>query len=282
MPSPWEKYGGDSLADKGSSPSKKPWEKYGGSDVEDDGPKQTRGLIGETAALLDAYTGVPSRAALSALGSGKGLIQAGKDFTDYWGVDPENAPTPKDVKEAIGVPDLYLSKGRGPLAWAARLGKMTTGKEPELAENAIAYGADWVNLLPALGLLKRGGAPLKAAKAADAVSDVPMVASRFVDEFGVPIMVPAADTISKSTTQAGKIIDFLKSSAGKAAGRAVIGGAAGYGSGGIEEAIAGMIAGAASKKAAGLAKTAGKGLLSNKAATLAAIQAARGNARLSE
>jgi hypothetical protein len=65
-----------------------------------------KGLEGVQAAgqFVDKFTGAPTRAGISALQQGKGILGAGAAFGKQFGEDPTRAPTGKDIAREFGVP----------------------------------------------------------------------------------------------------------------------------------------------------------------------------------
>lgn len=160
------------------------------------GGKDEPGFVGKALDKLDSYTGVPTRAAAKSLLDGKGLIQAGKDFADYYGTPPSLAPSAKDIQTQAGIPEIPASKlFKGDIGnhLAAELTKdkfpgfsekirnaphiitpltglgevmERTGADFDAAEFGTGAALDWTNAIPLVGQAKQLGKLGKGTKLA--------------------------------------------------------------------------------------------------------------------
>lgn len=184
---------------------------------------------------IDSVTGAPSRAAVSKL-LDKDVLGAASAFADNFAGDVEKAPSQKDLALKSGFSDLpvearkkinspslksLLTKsalgtlfGNTNTQVAAQLLDANGATNADVAGFAIGQAADWTNLIPLVGMIKKGNTIVKGAdnvtdalkliKAAqngtDKVADVAKAASKADD---------LLDTV-KMTTKADDALDVAR------------------------------------------------------------------------
>jgi hypothetical protein len=136
--------------------------------------------VGDAGEFVDRYTGAPTRSGVGALLDGKGVKDAAGEFIDHMGAESSTAPTPKDLKEKLGLPTFHLSdavKHMGPAGRLAEKVLFTDNHQPkeddgaleamrigrggpgdlDLSELGVGAATDYTNLIPGEALLKGAG-----------------------------------------------------------------------------------------------------------------------------
>lgn len=154
----------------------------------------------EAGRAIDSATGAPTRAAIGKLQEGGSIGDAGQAFSNQFLEHPEFAPTGKQIAQRAGIgettlkevfPNLTDEQIGDALAAMNPAFKLTQYAKPTeiTASGAAGFGvdlaADWTNLIPAVGQVKKGvQATELGAKAARAVGKTTDLISKGAKEVG--------------------------------------------------------------------------------------------------
>lgn len=125
----------------------------------------------KAAQAIDSVTGAPTRAAIGRLQDGGSLSDAGQAFSNQFAEPPEFAPTGKQIAQKAGIGETTLKdvfpnltdeqignalSSINPAFKLAQFAKPTEITASGAAGLGVDVAADWTNLLPVVGQIKKG------------------------------------------------------------------------------------------------------------------------------